>query len=126
MLRRLVTVFCCLGILACSKGGPPTTPKTASADRAISLEALDYPIGSTDVERGAVVYAEFCEGCHPGGQEGDGPKIAGMSESPSEFRYQVRNGHKDMPAFDESKIPTEDLEALLAYAVTLGVVSPSL
>lgn len=31
-----------------------------------------------------------------------------------------------MPAFDASKISDDDLEALVAYTVTLGAVEPSL
>ncbi|MEM8606199.1 MAG: cytochrome c [Myxococcota bacterium] len=115
-----------LVVVGCSKGGTPTTPSRASADRAKSLEAYDFPIGSTDVARGEVVYATFCDGCHPGGQGGDGPKLIDLSASPSQMRYKVRNGSDDMPAFGESKISDQDLEALLSYTVTLGAVSPSL
>ncbi|MGB5809918.1 MAG: cytochrome c [Polyangiales bacterium] len=112
--------------MGCSKGGTPTTPGRADADRGKSLEAYDFPIGSTDVALGGQVYAEFCEGCHPGGQAGDGPKIAGLSESVSQMRFKVRNGGDDMPAFDSTKISDAQLEALMAYTVTLGAVDPSL
>jgi mono/diheme cytochrome c family protein len=122
MAKTLVFGLLALGMIAvfagCSKGGPTTTPK--------SLEAYDFPIGSTDIDQGAAVFEEFCEGCHPGGEEGDGPKIAGIGESASEMRFRVRSGGDDMPAFDSSKISDEDLEALLAYTVTLGAVDPSL
>lgn len=122
MVKTLVFGLLAVGTVAvlasCSKGGPSTTPQ--------SLEAYDFPIGSTDIEGGAAVFEEFCEGCHPGGEEGDGPKIAGISESASELRFRVRSGGDDMPAFDSSKISDEDLEALVAYTVTLGVVDPSL
>ncbi|MEM7437646.1 MAG: cytochrome c [Myxococcota bacterium] len=113
-------------VAACSKGGTPTTPDRAAADRAKSLEAYDFPIGSTDVARGEVVYTEFCEGCHPGGEAGDGPKLVGLSESSSQMRFKVRYGGDEMPGFDSSKISDADLEALVAYTVTLGAVSPSL
>ncbi|MCZ6805456.1 MAG: cytochrome c [Deltaproteobacteria bacterium] len=130
MVKTLVFGLLAVGTVAvlasCSKGGPPTTPEQAAEDRAQSLEAYDFPIGSTDIEGGAAVFEEFCEGCHPGGEEGDGPKIAGISESASELRFRVRSGGDDMPAFDSSKISDEDLEALVAYTVTLGVVDPSL
>ena len=128
---RWTFVFGILGVAllvvaGCSKGGTPTTPERAAADRAESLDAYDFPIASTDVARGQVVYAEFCEGCHPGGEAGDGPKLVDLSASPSQMRYKVRNGGDDMPAFDSSKISDADLEALVAYTVTLGAVSPSL
>jgi len=130
MAKALVFGLVAMGLVAvlanCSKGGPTTTPEQAAADRAKSLEAYDFPIGSTDIDQGAAVFEEFCEGCHPGGDEGDGPKIAGIAESASQVRFQVRSGGDDMPAFDSSKISDEDLEALVAYTVTLGVVDPSL
>jgi len=48
------------------------------------------------------------------------------SAFPSQMRFQVRSGGDDMPAFDASKISDDDLEALVAYTVTLGAVEPSL
>ncbi len=129
MAKTLMFGLLTLGMVAvlagCSKGGPGTTPERAAEDRAKSLEGYDFPIGSTDIDQGATVFEEFCEGCHPGGEEGDGPKIAGIGVSVSQMRFQVRSGGDDMPAFDSSKISDEDLEALLAYTVTLGVVDPS-
>lgn len=120
----LLTLEMALVLTGCAKG--TTTPEQAAADRAKSLEAYDFPIRSTDVDRGAAVFEEFCEGCHPGGEEGDGPKIAGIGASASQMRFQVRSGGDDMPAFDASKISDDDLEALVAYTVTLGAVEPSL
>ncbi|MEM7138380.1 MAG: cytochrome c [Myxococcota bacterium] len=122
----VLAVLATLSVVACSKGGTPTTPERAAADRARSLEAYDFPIGSTDVARGEVVYAEFCEGCHPGGEAGDGPKLVDLSESPSQMRFKVRWGGDGMPGFDASMLSDADLEALVAYTVTLGAVSPSL
>jgi mono/diheme cytochrome c family protein len=89
---------------------------------AYSVEDFDYPLTSTDVAGGAEVFAEFCEGCHPGGEEGDGPKIAGLGASPAKVRWKVRSGGDDMPAFGPDKISKPQLESVLAYAETLGVV----
>ena len=97
--------------------------KESSGTTAYSLEDFDYRVGSTDVAAGTEVYAEFCEGCHPGGEEGDGPKIAGAGASPSQMRWQVRSGGDDMPAFGPDKISDADLETLLAYAATLGAIA---
>lgn len=130
MAKTLLLGLLALGmgavLASCSKGGPPTTPEQAAADRAKSLEDYDFPIGSTDIDQGSVVFEEFCEGCHPGGEEGDGPKIVGLATSASQMRFKVRNGGDDMPAFDSSKISDDALEALVAYTVTLGSVDPSL
>ena len=43
-------------------------------------------------------------------------------ESPAKVRWKVRAGGDDMPAFGPDKISKTDLEALLAYAETLGAV----
>lgn len=108
-----------IGTLAIAYG----CSKESTGTTAYSLEDFDYPIGSTDVAAGTEVYAEFCEGCHPGGEEGDGPKIAGAEASPSQVRWKVRSGGDDMPAFGPDKISDADLETLLSYAVTLGAVT---
>ena len=89
---------------------------------AYSVDEFDYPLTSTNVNAGTELYAEFCEGCHPGGEEGDGPKIAGTMESPAEVRWKVRSGGDDMPAFGPDKISKAQLDDLLAYAETFGAV----
>ena len=109
-----------IGILAIAYG----CSKESSGTTAYSLADFDFPIGSTDVAAGTEVFAEFCEGCHPGGEEGDGPKIAGEGESPSQMRWQVRSGGDDMPAFGPDKISDASLENLLAYTLTIGAVAP--
>jgi mono/diheme cytochrome c family protein len=88
-----------------------------------SVEDFKYPLKSTDVATGEEVYAEFCEGCHPGGEEGDGPKIAGEALPPAKVRWQIRSGLDDMPAFGPDKISDADLEALLAFTETFGAVA---
>jgi mono/diheme cytochrome c family protein len=109
-----------IGMLAIAYG----CSKESSGTTAYSLADFDFPIGSTDVAAGTEVFAEFCEGCHPGGEEGDGPKIAGEGESPSQIRWKVRSGGDDMPAFGPDKISDASLENLLAYTLTIGAVAP--
>ncbi len=99
---------------ACSKESGGTT--------ALSVASFDFPLESTDAATGSEVFAESCEGCHPGGEEGDGPRIAGAGESPAEVRWKVRSGGDDMPAFGPDKISDADLEALLAFTETFGAV----
>jgi mono/diheme cytochrome c family protein len=108
-----------IGILATAFG----CSKESSGTTAYSLEEFDFPLVSNDVAAGSATFAEFCEGCHPGGEKGDGPKIAGESISPAQMRWRVRSGGDDMPAFGPDKISDTDLESLLAYAETLGAVS---
>ncbi|MGB5266510.1 MAG: cytochrome c [Polyangiales bacterium] len=117
MGKNLIAVSM-IGLLAfafaCSKESGGTT--------ALSLASFEFPLESTDVATGSEVYAEFCEGCHPGGEAGDGPKIAGDMETPAELRWRVRSGGDDMPAFGPNKISNADLEALLAFTETFGAV----
>lgn len=108
-----------IGALAVAYG----CSKESSGTTAASLADFEYPLESTDVATGAEVYAEFCEGCHPGGEEGDGPKISGERESPAAMRWKVRSGGDDMPAFGPDKISATQLEALLAYTETFGAVA---
>ena len=120
MGKKLILVAA-IGALAvaygCSSSG------SSGGTTAASLSDFEYPLTSTDVATGSEVYAEFCEGCHPSGEEGDGPKIADSMESPAKVRWKVRAGGDDMPAFGPDKISKTDLEALLAYAETLGAVT---
>lgn len=112
LLAGAFTVICgCSG----SGGSGGTT--------AYTIEQFQYPLQSTDVQTGEAVYAEYCEGCHPGGESGDGPRIIDEGYPPAKMRWQIRTGAKDMPAFGPDKIPDDKLEALLAYAETFGAVS---
>ena len=89
---------------------------------AYTIEQFQYPLESTDVATGEMVYAEYCEGCHPGGGKGDGPSMIDEQYSPAKMRWQIRAGAKDMPAFGPDKISDGKLEALLAYTETFGAV----
>ena len=99
---------------ACAKGSTTT---------ALKVEDFDYPMVSNDAAEGARVYAEFCEGCHPNGLEGDGPAIVGEMLTPARMRWQVRNGDDDMPAFGEDKISKTQLDDLLAYTASFQAVN---
>lgn len=110
-----------IGIVALASGcssGASTTP--------VNVEAFEYPMTSNDTANGELVYATFCEGCHPNGMKGDGPEIVGDMLTPAQMRWRVRTGEGDMPAFDTSKISKTDLDDVLAYtgaafqAVNLG------
>jgi mono/diheme cytochrome c family protein len=108
-----------IGTLAIAYG----CSKESSGTTAYALEDFEFPVGSTDVGAGTEVYAEFCEGCHPGGEEGDGPKIADAGAPPAQMRWKVRSGGDDMPAFGPDKISDANLETLLAYAATIGAIA---
>ena len=102
----------------CSSSGSSSGGSTA-----YTLEQFQFPLTSTDVQGGEEVYAVFCEGCHPGaGNAGDGPRIAGEMYPPAKFRWQVRAGASDMPAYGPDKISDQELESLLAYCATFKAV----
>ena len=114
---RLVIFTLALGLAAAGTG-------CGAKDRtAQDLARYDFPIGSADVERGEAVFAEHCNGCHPGGEKGYGPKLIDHPEPLAEVRYTVREGKGRMPAFGEDEIASDDLEALLAYVDTLGAIA---
>lgn len=108
-----LTLSACGGGSSSASGGEGTSGGEA---------AYEGPIASSDTAAGQAVYETYCNGCHPGGAEGRGPAINASHESPAEARQQVREGGDHMPAFPESRISGDDLEALLAYMVTLGAV----
>ena len=99
---------------ACVKGGTTT---------ALKVEDFEYPMMSNDAAEGKQVYAEFCEGCHPNGMEGDGPAIVGEMLTPAQMRWQVRSGGDDMPAFGERKISKTQLDDLLVYTASFQAVN---
>jgi mono/diheme cytochrome c family protein len=102
----------------CSGSGSSSGGSTA-----YTLEQFQFPLTSTDVQGGEEVYTVFCESCHPGaGNEGDGPRIAGEMYPPAKFRWQVRAGASDMPAYGPDKISDQELESLLAYCATFKAV----
>ena len=77
---------------------------------------VDPPV--PDPARGQAVFAEFCSGCHPGGQRGVGPALEGELARPLVV-FQVRRGHGIMPAFHEELIDDRSLDDLVSYVMQL-------
>ncbi len=112
-----------IGILAVAAGMIAIATACGGSSGGGSTTALDvvdyeYAMVSSDADAGELVYATFCEGCHPGGAEGDGPSMIGEMLSPAQMRWRVRHGGDDMPAFDHTKISKRELDDLLAYTAT--------
>jgi mono/diheme cytochrome c family protein len=76
------------------------------------------PIGSTDVAHGETRYNAACGSCHNNGA----PPIANLGWTPERMRQQIREGGGNMPAIREARLSAPDMEALLAYLVTVGAV----
>jgi mono/diheme cytochrome c family protein len=80
---------------------------------------LDDPVL---IERGREVYLTVgCAACH--GQNAEGSDIAPALPGHSEFavRRQVRAPIGIMPIFTPDQLPTEDVDALVAYIINLEV-----
>ncbi len=72
--------------------------------------------GDAQVRRGELVFMHECQPCHPGGATGFGPAVVREPHLPSfAMRLQIRNGFGKMPAFPESVLSDEDLDAVIAY-----------
>ncbi len=84
------------------------------------LSAFEGPI-TGDATAGADVFANFCEGCHPGGGSGVGPDLHGRTDSPAEIRALIRHGEDRMPAFGPDQISDADLENVLAHLRSYGM-----
>lgn len=89
----------------------------------VPVESIDLPPDPVvgDVERGRVIYAEECSGCHGKEAEGDlGPAIgnpAFLALAKDEFlRYAIEHGRDgtDMPSFG-GVLPEADIDAVTAF-----------
>lgn len=72
-----------------------------------------------DVAAGKTVYDQYCNSCHPNGQKGAGPAIAGGTLPASRIQSQVRNGGGGMPAFPATQISDQQMTNLVAYVLSL-------
>lgn len=90
-----------------------------SADDSEQHEPIDYSDPAL-IERGYEVYTNnVCTACH--GQNGEGTDLAPALAEHSEFaiRRQIRAPVGLMLVFSPDAIPTEDLDALIAYILNL-------
>ena len=70
-------------------------------------------------ERGEVVFAKYCNSCHPGGGRGAGPSLVQAGISEAEFDEYVRNGKARMPGFNEALFAKCDLDEMYRYISSL-------
>jgi mono/diheme cytochrome c family protein len=71
------------------------------------------------VALGQKVFMTHCYQCHPGGSGGLGPAINDKPLPENLIKLQVRQGLGAMPAFDQRRIPDEELDAIPAYLKAL-------
>ena len=85
-----------------------TSPPTATATRVPAT-----PTAGGNAANGQVVFNQFCNACHPGGNAGVGPRILNVSRD--KLFTAVRSGKGIMPAFSTSQISDQQLLDVLAY-----------
>jgi mono/diheme cytochrome c family protein len=74
------------------------------------------PGGGTPIPRtGEMIFARYCNTCHPEGGRGVGPSLITQDYSEPEMRSVVRHGRKQMPGFGVQIISDDDLNALVEY-----------
>ncbi len=79
---------------------------------------------SGDLQRGAALFDENCQHCH--GAEAQGNAIGGAAWAPTlanatvnQVAEAIRVGPGEMPRFSEQQLPQSDLNAVVAYVVSL-------
>lgn len=80
------------------------------------------PIRSSDVDRGRTRFDVVCAPCHVR-REMDAPELTALGWSPADVRHQIREGSALMPSIPHRRLDDEDLEHLLAYLESSGVVT---
>lgn len=79
-------------------------------------EPVAGPLRTDDAAaRGRVLYARFCDQCHPGGDAGLGPALNNKPLPGFMIKTQVRAGMGVMPKFPERVINAEQLDDVVAY-----------
>lgn len=69
--------------------------------------------------RGEQVFARECAQCHPNGEAGLGPAINDRPLPKALIAAQIRAGVGAMPAFDESMMSSDDVDAVTEYLLAL-------
>ncbi len=121
-LFAALLVVVALVVVACGPSATPTPaaaptkgPAPASTVAATPGAAAPGKVGSP--ESGKAVFEANCNGCHPGGNKGNGPDIRGKSADV--VKNKVRNGGGGMPQFSQSQISDQQLTDVAAYVNSL-------
>ena len=99
--------------VGCQSAAPAKPAATAAATTA------PPPPAGGDPARGQQVFTSTCNACHPGGQQGVGPSMVGVSGrlSDAQITQVVRQGRGGMPA--SAGLTDQQVTDLLAYLRTL-------
>ncbi len=109
MSRKLAGVVLVFSLGACGGGA-------AAGGGAEVAPEYEGPVQSTDTARGEEVFTDVCGRCHDGGRA---PNIRSEAHPVAMIRMVVRQGDGGMPPFDADEISDDDLEAVLAFMVSI-------
>jgi hypothetical protein len=112
-----------LALAACGGGGGGGGGGGSSGGGSSGGEASAYagPIQSTDVALGQQRYDSRCgNACH---NSGGGPALANIGWTAERTRRQIREGSGGMAPIGVSRLSDGDMEAVLAYLVSIGAVT---
>ncbi len=134
LIFAAVLVAALMGVSACGGGATPTPTPVAkpAATMAPAAPAATKPAAPTAAAQpaavaasqgnptaGKAVFDQYCNGCHPNGNQGTGPALRGRNLSADRIKTQVRNGGGGMPAFSTGQISDQQLNDLVAYVQSL-------
>jgi mono/diheme cytochrome c family protein len=78
------------------------------------------PVQLTERQKqGQLLYARYCDTCHPGGAGGLGPALANKPLPGAAMRLQIRKGVGAMPAFPEEVLGDAEVEAIVDFVNAL-------
>ena len=103
-----VALACVIPMAAC--GGSPAEGETTVSPQ------YEGPVQSQDVAGGEQLFTDVCGACHI---DGGAPDLNEHAHSVAMIRQTVREGDGQMPPLDVSRLSDEDLEAILAYMVSV-------
>jgi mono/diheme cytochrome c family protein len=88
-------------------------------------DAVGIPVTASGAAlTGRIVFANTCNPCHPGGESGLGPALNDKPLPDFLVRLKVRNGLGSMPAFPESELDDDSLDAILEWMSALRDATP--
>jgi hypothetical protein len=122
-LSLLTAAGLSLALSACGGGGGSGSGGGGGGGGGSSGGEASYagPIQSTDVALGQQRYDSRCgNACH---NSGGGPALANIGWTAERTRRQIREGSGGMAAIGVTRLSDEDMEAVLAYLVTIGAVT---
>jgi mono/diheme cytochrome c family protein len=101
----------------------PSLPAVPAAIAPVSVPAVKPPVeapaapaappAAADPSAGSAVFASSCGACHPGGREGVGPALIGLSDDV--LIRGTREGVGMMPAFKTDRLSDQQLLDIIAF-----------